>query len=84
MQEKIHQYLIDWKRCGYSDDIPDEVPDVLMRLQLAPSYKAVAMAILKNDHALKTLGYSGTPTLWYGALKALEIKERGTFQGDLF
>jgi predicted phosphoadenosine phosphosulfate sulfurtransferase len=28
-----------------------------MKNNLAPSYKAIAIAILKNDHSLKTLGF---------------------------
>jgi len=48
-----------------------------MDLQIAPSYKAIALAILKNDHTLKTLGFSGTPTPWYYELKRVEFAEKG-------
>lgn len=77
MEKKIQEYVKEWRKRGYSNDIPDEVPDVLMRLGLAPSYKAIALAILKNDITLSSLGYSGTPSSWYGELKRIELEERG-------
>lgn len=73
---KINQYIEQWKRRGYVDDIPDEVPMPLMRLNLAPSYKAIACAILSNDVAFKSLGFEGIPSDWYGALKKIEIRAR--------
>jgi len=47
-----------------------------MRLNLAPSYKAIALAILKNDHHLTSLGYSAPVSPWYNAIKKLEIESR--------
>lgn len=47
-----------------------------MRLQLAPSYKAIAFAILKNDHSFSTLGFSPPQSEWYGHLKRIELAER--------
>lgn len=47
-----------------------------MRLNLAPSYKAVAIAILKNDHNLISLGFSAPKSSWYDALKKMEIEKR--------
>jgi len=77
MKAKIGTYITQWSRQGYADGIPDEVPDILMRLRLAPSYKAIALAILQNDVTLSSLGFSGTPTPWYGELKRVELEERG-------
>lgn len=77
MRERIQKYIDQWRSQGYSDDIPDEVPDSLMRLQLAPSYKAIVFAILRNDVTLSSLGFSGTPTQWYSELKRIELEERG-------
>lgn len=74
--KKISQYIAQWKRRGYVDDIPDEVPMPLMRLNLAPSYKAIAFAILRNDVTFKSLGFEGVPSEWYGALKGVEIRAR--------
>jgi len=47
-----------------------------MKLQLAPSYKAIAIAILKNDHSLKSLGFEEKKSGWYHALKKIEISQR--------
>ena len=72
---------------GYSDGIPDEVPDVLQRELLAPSYKAIASAILKNDLQLLSCGFTGKESAWYGELKRVELEARGTLnsrQGKLF
>lgn len=40
------------------NELPDQVPELLARTFRAPSYKAIAMAILRNDHACKSLGFS--------------------------
>lgn len=76
MNTKIQQYIKTWKARGYPQDIPDEVPRELMRDNLAPSYKAICFAILKNDHALKTLGFEPKQSKWYGLLKRIEIEAR--------
>jgi len=47
-----------WKGRGYFDDIPDQVPPKIYSSGRAPSYKAIAVAILKNDLHLKGLGFS--------------------------
>lgn len=44
---------------------------------LAPSYRQIAIAILKHDHALTSLGFTAEMSPWYMALKRLEIAERG-------
>lgn len=46
-----------WKNRCYFEDIPDEVPHKLAKANRAPSYKAIAVAILKNDHNLYSLGF---------------------------
>lgn len=61
---------------GYAEDIPDEVPDELMHELLAPSYKAIALAILKNDLHFTSLGFTTAPSQWYSALKRMEIEAR--------
>ena len=67
---------MEWKRRGYPNDIPDEVPLRLMQLSLAPSYKAICIAILKNDHAMKSLGFTPPDSQYYTALKRIEIQGR--------
>jgi len=72
----IKKYIKDWKAKGYFEDIPDEVPEALMRQRLAPSYKAIALALLKNDMNLETLGFTPKKSKWYSAFKRVEIEER--------
>jgi len=47
-----------------------------MRSGRVPSYKAIGLAILKNDLALQSLGFSGENSEWYSILKKIEIAER--------
>jgi predicted phosphoadenosine phosphosulfate sulfurtransferase len=61
---------------GYFYDIPDEVPQSLSRENLAPSYKALAIALLNNDHALKSLGMTQPKSKAYSMLKQIELKAR--------
>ena len=64
----VTKYLEVWKGRCY-EDVPEEVPDKITKANRAPSYKAVAMAILKNDHSLKSLGFEGKESQWYRILK---------------
>jgi predicted phosphoadenosine phosphosulfate sulfurtransferase len=75
MQRRIARYLQIWAQRGYPKDIPDEVPPGLMH-GLAPSYKAVAFAILRNDTSCRSLGFIAEPSPWYLALKRVEREER--------
>lgn len=74
--KKIKKYVTSWKCRGYEKDIPDEVPAELTSLNLAPSYKAIAIAILKNDHNLISLGFSATRSKYYDYYKKIEIEKR--------
>lgn len=74
--KRVGEYIETWKRQGYSDDIPDEVPDALLKDRLAPSYKAIAMSILKSDLQFVSLGFAAKVSSWYGELKRMEIAER--------
>lgn len=76
MKQKIEKYIQEWKKKGYCFDIPDEVPERLMQLNKAPSYKAICIAILKNDISLKTLGFSPKKSKYYDALKRIELAKR--------
>ena len=67
-------YINLWETRGYSTGISDEVPDVLMRKKLAPSYKAIACALLSND--MKIIGISTKKSKWYSVLKKIEIEGR--------
>jgi len=74
--KRVRDYIQTWQARGYSDDIPDEVPRELMRLGLAPSYKAIAIAILQNDLQFTSLGFAPRCSPWYSELKRLEIEAR--------
>ncbi len=81
MHDKIGQYLTIWQHQGYSDAIPDVVLDDVMHERLAPSYKAIALAILKHDHGLQSLGFAAPESRWYVTLKQIELQHRtGTQQ----
>lgn len=82
MQDKIAQYVTTWKARGYPKDIPDEVPLPLMSRGLAPSYKAICFAILRNDHSMQSLGFTPPVSRWYGTLKRFEIAARPPKAGD--
>lgn len=79
----MQEYIETWEARGYSEGIPDEVPSRLDWLGKAPSYKAIAIAILKNDMA--QLGFSRPFSQWYSELKRIEIEGRpGQKQQRLF
>jgi predicted phosphoadenosine phosphosulfate sulfurtransferase len=81
--ERVEEYIKTWKgRCYYSD-IPDEVPEKIMRSGRAPSYKAIALAILKNDLQLFALGFAAKESEWYQALRIEKAREQSK-QYDLF
>lgn len=58
--------------------LPDEVPDEINHL--VPSYKKIAIAILRNDITLKTLGFSVAPCEAYNDLKKIELSKRPNHQ----
>lgn len=66
-------YIDSYLQKGYKE-IPDELPGEL--IDLAPSYKFICRAILKNDQHLATLGYSKPKSEYYNILKKIEIDER--------
>lgn len=76
MRKGVQKYIDKWKHKGYFNDIPDEVPQRIDNLNLAPSYKRIAIAILKNDNSLKTLGFSQKYSEVYDSIKRQEIKQR--------
>lgn len=85
VKKRIKDYVRKWESQGYSDGIPDEVPDELMKLGIAPSYKEIAICILKNDLQLTKLGFSSKKSAWYDYFKKREFESLGrTFQYDLF
>ena len=55
--QRVSEYVKTWENRCYSNGIPDEVPMKLMKSRRAPSYKAIALAILRNDLNLYSLGF---------------------------
>jgi predicted phosphoadenosine phosphosulfate sulfurtransferase len=52
------EYVQTWQHRCYSAGIPDEVPNKVAASGRAPSWRAVAIALLKNDLNLYGLGFS--------------------------
>ncbi len=69
-------------RC-YKKGIPDEVPKNLAKINRAPSYKSIAICILKGDLLLKGLGFSGyeseTSRLLHLSKKSEDEKQKDLF-----
>lgn len=74
---KVQWYQRYWCVRGYRQGIPEEVPQEVTRKHYAPSWKSIAIAILSNDVALQTLGFSGPYSQYYSLLKQVELGERG-------
>ncbi len=62
--------------------IPDEVPAKIAKVNKAPSYKSIAIAILKNDHLLKSLGFSGSDSDLSELLKRRARPQIDMFDGE--
>ena len=77
MKKKILDYVKKWEKQGYANGIPDQAPTKLETLGKCPSYRKICIAILKNDIALTSLGYSRPVTKEYMAIKKIEIEARG-------
>lgn len=75
--KRIYGYIESWEKRCYKNGIPDEAPTELERNLLAPSYRQICIAILKNDYTLKTLGYSGKKSKYYDVYKKIELTNRG-------
>lgn len=76
LHDRIEKYIQEWEKKCYSKGIPDEAP--IQINDKVPSYKKIAIAILKNDFNLKTLGYEPKKSKYYSILKRIEIDARGT------
>ena len=80
MKEKILEYIQTWEKRCYFDGIPDEAPYELEIRNKVPSYKRVCIAILRNDHSLKTLGFTPKKSKYYDAYKKIEIEGRSKYK----
>lgn len=74
MENKIRQYITKWEQRCYPNGLPDEAPIEIN--DMVPSFKRIAIAILKNDYPLKSLGFTPIVSKFYTELKGIEIAER--------
>jgi predicted phosphoadenosine phosphosulfate sulfurtransferase len=74
-----------WEDRCYSNGIPDEIPDLLARTNRAPSWKKIAICLLKNDMKLRGLGYTEA-NYQKDLVRGLELmyQEEESNQGRLF
>jgi predicted phosphoadenosine phosphosulfate sulfurtransferase len=71
---RVNHYVGVWESRCYSDGRPDEIEVKLMRSMRAPCYKALALAILKNDGLLTSCGYKKIKSQYEDALRNAKIK----------
>ena len=64
-----------WEDRCYPDGIPDEVPIGIMKSMRAPSYKAIAECLLKNDLPLYGVGFAPHVSHWYKVVKTEKANE---------
>jgi predicted phosphoadenosine phosphosulfate sulfurtransferase len=83
MRRKIAEYIHKWTSRGYPDGIPDEAPRRLEDSNKVGTYRLICIAILKNDVALKTLGFNRTPCNLYMELKRSELIAKGKIVSEL-
>lgn len=86
MQTKrlVDEYEMAWVHRCYLNGLPDEVPKVIDNEHLAPSWKRVAMALLRNDMAMEALGNAPRQSKWYGVFKRIELRKETWVQLMLF
>lgn len=75
-KNKIARYLKWYKDRGYPDGIPDCVDPVLEQKGLAPSWRRLCKALLRNDYWCKTIGFSPTKSQAYQKYMTLMKKRR--------
>lgn len=79
--KRIRTWVAGWEKKGYPNGIPDEAPENLEAMGRVPSWRLVCVAIMRNDHALQTLGFSRQPCRIYTELKRIEISARVAGKG---
>lgn len=73
MEKFIREFVTTWETRCYADGIPDECHPDIERNRLAPSYKQIAIAVLRND--LRPLGFVPKKSIFYDMLKKIEFIE---------
>tara|TARA_R100001244_G_scaffold129256_1_gene100556 strand:+ start:283 stop:552 length:270 start_codon:yes stop_codon:yes gene_type:complete len=75
-KSKIKEYIRKWERKGYGDGIPDEAPFCLEKRGIAPSYRMICIALMRNHNNLESLGIARTKSRIYHEIKREEIYNR--------
>jgi predicted phosphoadenosine phosphosulfate sulfurtransferase len=75
-KHKIKDYISRWEDRDYRNGIPDEAPIELERAGLAPSYRLICIALMKNPNNLESLGYTREKCKIYQEIKRTEIYNR--------
>ena len=76
LAQRLAGYVETWEGRCYADGIPDEVPAKLAASGRAPSYKQIAVAILRNDHTLKSLGFAQSDSELSAAVFSMNSPQR--------
>ncbi len=71
-----------WSARGYADGIPDEAPAALEAKRLAPSWRRVCKALLRNDYWCKGLGFSQHKSAAYEQYQELMRRRRQSWGVD--
>lgn len=80
--DKIMLFEKWWMNRGYPEGIPDEAPYALEAKRLAPSWRRVCKALLRNDYWCKGLGFSQHKSPAYDRYQKLMKKRRESWGVD--
>jgi predicted phosphoadenosine phosphosulfate sulfurtransferase len=83
-ENKIILFNRWWEERGYPDGIPQEAPYELEAKRLAPSWRRVCKALLRNDYWCKGLGFSQHKSAAYQKYLDLMKRRRQRWQMELF
>lgn len=72
--ERITKYCKSWERRGYIDGISQICPTNIESRNIAPSWRMICKAIMKNDYWFKSLGMSQPFSKTYGEYLKLKGK----------
>jgi predicted phosphoadenosine phosphosulfate sulfurtransferase len=62
LTSKVEAYVETWERRCYSGGIPDILHKKIEASGRAPSWRAIAIALLKNDSSFQSLGFQSKET----------------------
>jgi predicted phosphoadenosine phosphosulfate sulfurtransferase len=74
--KRFRVFIKWWKKRGYPEDMPDEAPHELENKGLAPSYRRLCKALLRNDYWCKGLKFSQPKSDVYKAFVKQKKAER--------